>query len=348
MPATVSIDGTAPSPDDPYIIAEIGTNHNRDIETAKELIDVATEAGVDAVKYQMYHTEDIVVGEVPASEYGFDEYYHQQTVAAVYDEHLRLPREWFPELVAYATEQGLDNIATACCADCVDFVATAGIDALKVSSQDLTHLPLLSEMATTDLPIVLSTGMGSLGEIERALQTLEDGGATGIGVLHCVSHYPTSPEDLNLRNIGMLKSAFDYTTGLSDHTLSPRTGGLAVAQGASILEKHFTLDRSMNGPDHGFALEPAELATFVECATQAADSLGTATRDPADRDKRESYRRSIVVMTGIDAGQTLQAADLGIARPGTGLPPEKLEWVVGRTTNRPLERGTVVEADDVC
>lgn len=348
MPDPFCIDGTTPTADDPYTIAEMGTNHNRDKETARELIDVAANSGVDAVKYQFYHTTDIVLGDIPAEEYGFDEHYEEETVAEVYDKHLRLPREWIPELFQYASDRGLDNVATACCPDCVDFVVTNGIDALKVSSQDLTHTPLLSKMAETEVPVILSTGMASLGEIERALQALESSGADSIAILHCVSNYPTEPQELNLRNIGLLQSAFGYTTGFSDHSLSPLTGGIAVSQGACILEKHYTLDRTLPGPDHSLALEPGELTRFVEFVHEVVASLGNSFRDPPDRGKGDLYRRSVVAAKTIQKGNPIRKTDVGIARPGTGLPPSRLDWVVDREPTRQIEMGTALQLDDFC
>jgi sialic acid synthase SpsE len=344
---TICINSEQISPSNPYVIAEIGTNHNRDIEIAKELIDAAGAAGVDAVKYQVYHSRDIVTERIDAKEYGFEEYYDVETALEAYEEHLRTPREWFPTLFEYAKEQGLDNVATVHCPDCASFVVDCGVDALKVASMDLTHIPLLLELSGYDIPLILSTGMSSLAEIDQAVSALQGGSLQWLTLLHCVSNYPADPADLNLRNISMLKTAFDLPIGFSDHSKSPLTAGLAVGHGASMIEKHITLDSAYPGPDHGFALEPDRLTQLVEAVEMASKSRGTTVRQPTDTTNRERYRRSIVADQDIPAGTEIRSEHLRFARPGTGIQPVNINNVLGKTSKHNIQAETPLEWDDI-
>jgi len=328
------------SPKSPYSIAEMGTNHDRDRTVAKQLIDAAAQAGVDAIKYQVYHPGDIVSKKIDAEEYGFEEYYEGDTAYEVFEDHLRLPRKWFAELTAYADDQGLDNIATVQCPDCAGFVADHNVQAFKLASMDLTHVPLLESLAEFDLPVILSTGMGSLSEIDTAVSTLRENGHNDLAVLHCVSNYPTDPNELNLRNIQTIRDAFEVPAGFSDHTLSTVAPALAVGYGASIIEKHLTLDRSREGPDHPFALEPDELSELVENIELARQAGGSPARALTDRDKRDEYRRSIVADIDLTAGETITADAVRFARPGDGIEPGAIDVVTGMELQRdvPAER----------
>ena len=345
---TVTIDGRQISPSNPYVIAEIGTNHNGDIEVAKKLIDTTAAAGADAVKYQVYHPGDIVTKQISSKEYGFDEYYEAETAFEVYEEHLRTPREWLPTLFDYAESKGLKNIATVHCEDCASFVIDCGVDALKVASMDLTHTPLLSQLSEYNCPLILSTGMGSLAEIDKAVTVLQNGSLTWLCLLHCVSNYPANPADLNLRNIPTLNIAFDLPIGFSDHSTSPWTAGLAVAHGASIIEKHITLDSDNLGPDHSFALEPDELEQLVDAVEMASASRGSRTRFPVDAANRERYRRSIVADEDIPAGTKITAEHVRFARPGTGIQPDAIETVLGKTASQDIEAEREIEWEDIC
>lgn len=334
------IGGRPVSPEDPYSIAEMGTNHDRDKTIAKQMIDGAAAAGVDAIKYQVYHAEDIVTKNISAEEYGFEKFYDAETAFEVFDERLRLPREWFGELTEYAAEKGLDNVATVHCPDCAEFVSTFDVQAFKVASMDLTHVPLLEVLADYDLPVILSTGMASVAEIDTGVRALRDNGHDDVAVLHCVSNYPTDPTELNLRNIETIRDAFDITAGFSDHTMSTLSAALAVVHGASIIEKHFTLDRSRQGPDHPFALEPNELATLVDNLEVARQASGSKTRELTDIEKRTEYRRSIVTDRNLTAGETVTEEAVRFARPGDGIEPSAIDSVLGMEiqTDLPAER----------
>lgn len=341
----LSIGGRPVSQEDPYTIAEMGTNHDRNKAVAKDLIEEAAAAGVDAIKYQVYHAGDIVSKRIPGEAYGFEEYYDADTAYEVFDEHLRLPRSWFGDLTEYAAERGLDNVATVHCPDCAEFVAGFDVQAFKVASMDLTHLPLLKTLAGYDLPVVLSTGMASLAEVDEGVRALRENGQDDVAVLHCVSNYPTEPSELNLRNVSTIRDAFDVTAGFSDHTLSTLPPALAIAHGASIIEKHFTLDRSRDGPDHPFALEPDELDALVDNIEMAGQAAGSAARSLPDSGKRSEYRRSIVADTDLSAGDTVTEESIRFARPGDGIEPKHIEKVLGMTIKRDVPAERVVEWD---
>jgi sialic acid synthase SpsE len=223
----------------------------------------------------------------------------------------------------------LDNVATVHCPDCAAYVSEFAVDAFKVASMDLTHLPLLTALADYELPIILSTGMSSFSEIDTAVRTLRENSHTDIAVLHCVSDYPTDPGDLNLKNIATIRDSFDVTVGFSDHTLSTLPPALAVAHGASIIEKHFSLDRDRNGPDHPFALEPDELKTLVENLETAGQAAGSRIRTLPDGEKRTEYRRSIVTNNDLIAGETVTEKSIRFARPGDGIEPAHIDTVLG-------------------
>lgn len=333
------------SPSNPYCIAEMGTNHDRKKTVAKELIDEAAAAGVDAIKYQLYHAGDIVTKRISAEEYGFDDFYDAETAYEVFDEHLRLPREWFGELTEYANDKGLDNIATVHCPDCAEFASSFDIKAFKIASMDLTHIPLLESLAEYDLPIILSTGMASLAELDTGINALQHNGHQNVAVLHCVSNYPTDPAELHLENIGMIRNAFDVTTGFSDHTVSTLPSALAVAHGASIIEKHFTLDRSRNGPDHPFALEPDELSTLVDSIDIAGKASGSKTRRLTDADKRTEYRRSIVADKKLSKGDQITEGAIRFARPGDGIEPSAFESILGLEVKTDIPSETTLKWD---
>lgn len=339
------INGRQVSPENPYCIAEMGTNHNQDKAVAKELIDEAAGAGVDAIKYQVYHAEDIVTKRISAEEYGFDEFYEEENAYEVFDKYLKLPREWFGELTEYAADCGLDNIVTVHCPNCAEFVSKFNVQGFKVASMDLTHTPLLETLTDYNLPIILSTGMASLAEIDTAVTVLRDNGHDNVAVLHCISNYPAEFEELNLKNIKTICNAFNITTGFSDHTASTLSAALAIAYGASIIEKHFTLDRSLDGPDHSFALEPNELAELADNLKSASRASGSRTREPTDVEQRTKYRRSIVTDRDLKAGDVITESAIRFARPGNGIEPSAINSVLGMELQMDIPKEHVLTWD---
>jgi len=233
------------------------------------------------------------------------------------------------------------------CPDCAQFVVDSGVDALKIASMDLTHIPLLRHLASYDLPIILSTGLAHLGEIEEALECLRENDHEQHAVLHCVSNYPTDPADLNLRSIRTIGTAFDTSVGFSDHSLSPLTPAVAVAHGASIIEKHFTLSRERSGPDHSFALEPAELSQMVQAVELSAMSAGSDSIAVPDRASRDQYRRSIVADRAIDVGEEITRNKVRFARPGKGIAPAMFEQIAGAAASQKIDAETPIQWDDL-
>ena len=314
-----------------FIVAEIGSNHNMDLGITKELIAVAAEAGVDVVKFQTYHWQDIVHPEIMAADYGYpsDKLWYR-----IIEERLAMPREWYPEFFAEARSKGLIPFSTPHCVDCAEFLLELDVAVFKVASMELTNLPLLAAFARLGKPIILSVGMGNLAEIGRAIQVIKENGTEEIILTHCVSLYPPQPQEINLRNIVSLKQVTGLPVGFSDHSPGTATSVAAVALGACLIEKHITLDRQMEGPDHSFALEPDDLKRLVAEIREVEQALGSYERkiSPAEAVKREVYRRSLIAARFIPAGKRIEKEDIIITRPGTGITPDDLDKVVGLTT----------------
>ncbi|MCP4246917.1 MAG: hypothetical protein GY778_07695 [bacterium] len=314
-----------------YVIAEAGVNHDGSVARALEMIDAAAEAGADAVKFQMFTADALVTADAAAAEY-------QQARAGA-----RTQREMLRRL-----ELGVDDFATLRrrCADRgVEFLATpfgladlerlVGLEvrAIKLASTDLNNVPLLQAAAETHLPLIVSTGAGEAGEIATAVADLDRWGAVERTVLlHCVSAYPTPWDQANLGAIGELGRRFGRLSGFSDHTASEATGALAVAAGARVIEKHFTLDRNAEGPDHALSLEPGGLAGYVTGVRHAETAMGSGALAVADceREVRHLARKSVVASTDIAAGQTITANDVTAKRPGGGLEPRAIDQLIGR------------------
>jgi N,N'-diacetyllegionaminate synthase len=325
-----------------YVIAEAGANHNRDMGVARELIDVAVDAGADAVKFQTYSGDRIYSRKTPRFEYLKD-----LTDKAPHEllEEIALPRDWQPKLADYARGKGIDFFSTP-----FDHEAVAELDALdvpvmKVASFEIVDLPLIRAVAATGRPVIISTGMANMAEIEDAVTAAREGGAAAIGLMQCTSIYPAPARLANLDAMATMRAAFGVPVGLSDHTTGIAVPIAAAALGAAFVEKHFTLDRTMEGPDHPFALEPAELKAMVAGIREAHEAHGDGTkRGPAPEERKEMYtnaRRSLVVTRDLPAGTVLEPQMLTTKRPGFGIPPKHLELVLGR----PLK--TDVEEDEI-
>jgi len=318
-----------------FVVAEIGMNHDGRLDKAKALIEAAAAAGVDAVKFQTFRATDIVNPALPA------DYDPQEPVPArfkffhEYIAQFELRYEWHDELIAFARERGLVFLSTPCSAEAVEFLASR-VPALKVASMDLTNIPLLRDIGRRGKPVIVSTGIGTLAEIDEALRTLRAAGASEPALLHCVSNYPARPELLNLRNIPMLREAFEVPVGFSDHSLGMASAVAAVAIGACIVEKHITLDRKTPGPDHYFALEPQGFRDLVAGIREAEAALGSPARtmDESERVKKTTYRRSLVARRDLPPGHRLGSEDLAVIRPGSGIPPSALEDVLGMALHK--------------
>ncbi len=326
-----------------YVIAEAGANHNRDIGLARRLIDVASEAGADAVKFQVYSGSALYSSKTPHFRYleGISE-----KPASELLEDVALPREWIGDLIAHARARAIDLFATPFDGDAVEELRAAGAPAMKIASFELVDLELIAAAAATGLPLILSCGMASYGEIDDALDTVASVGGTQVALLRCASLYPSPPEIVNLRAMSTMRAAFGVPVGLSDHTT-----GIAVALGArgagmELLEKHFTLDRRMSGPDHPFAIEPEELRQLVAGIRAIEQALGSGRLEgPSALEAQEMYRlarRSLIAAQDIPAGTPIAREHLLVKRPGYGIAPKHIDHVVGRIARVDIESDEVI------
>ncbi|WP_445147913.1 N-acetylneuraminate synthase family protein [Baekduia sp. Peel2402] len=312
-----------------YVIAEAGANHNRDLAVAKELIDVAADAGADAVKFQTYTGPDLYSSRTPRFEYLDDPRSPQELLDAI-----ALPREWQPELAAHAADRGIHWFSSPFDRAAIDALAAIGVPALKIASFELVDLPLIRHAAATGIPLILSCGMATYGEIEDALGAVADGGGREVALLRCASLYPSPPEIMNLNAMATMRAAFGVPVGLSDHTTGIAVATGAAALGMEVLEKHFTLDRGMEGPDHPFAVEPGELKAMVAAVREVEAALGNGRLEgPSEAEAGEMYtlaRRSVIAAAEIAAGTTITEDMLTVKRPGYGVKPRDLPLLVGR------------------
>lgn len=328
-----------------YIVAEIGINHNGDISLAKRTIDAAVKAGVNAVKFQNYQTEDFVLTRTETHTYISQ---GKTVTEPQYDMFKRyeLGTMELGEIAAYCAKVGIDFHSTPTNEEGVAELQRLGVGVMKNGSDYLSHLPLIEAMARTGLPTVLSTGMATEEDIEEAVSTYRDAGGRAFILLHCVSQYPTPVAELNLRRIGVLRERFGCPVGLSDHSEGPQAAALAVALGACWIEKHFTLDRSLPGPDHAFSSNPVEMSALVRGVREAETALGSGQLDvlsPREKKNRKTFRLSCAAARDMDKGEVLGRGDIAFFRPGTGLPPGRWDRLVGRALKHPVKRGQLLK-----
>jgi sialic acid synthase SpsE len=324
-----------------YLIAEAGSNHDRSLEKALALVDIAAGAGCDAVKFQTFLGPDIAAG-------GNTEYTKLPPEFAKWGAHLQefyrvcaLPKEFHKPLIDRAREREIAFFSSPFSEWAVDFLHELGVPALKIASFEIVHLPLIRHAASTGLPLVISTGLAGLGDVERALEAADKGNCKTLALLHCGSNYPLSPASANLAAIETMRRAFGVPIGYSDHTTGIAIPIAAATLGADLLEKHFTAERDGFGPDHSFALEPSELDTMVHCVREAQMALGTGRkRRMAEEEAHlKRGRRSLIAARDIKAGERLRADAVKIVRPGAGLEPLLLDILI----DRPLVRSVVAE-----
>jgi N-acetylneuraminate synthase len=324
----------------PYVIAELSGNHNGKLERALALIDAAHATGADAVKLQTY-TADTMTIDCDLPDFvikgglwdGYDLY-------RLYEE-AHTPWAWHGALFAHARELGLHVFSTPFDHSAVEFLESFNVPAYKIASFELTDLALIRIVAATNKPLIMSTGMASLEEIEEAVATARENGTGELCLLYCVSGYPTPVAEANLLSLRELADRFDVVTGFSDHTPGTAVSVAAVALGATVVEKHFTLRRSDGGPDADFSLEPEEFAALARDCRIAWEALGSAGfwRKPSET-ANVVFRRSLYAVKDIDAGEMLTIENVRVIRPGYGLPPKVLPQVLGRTTAHRIARGT--------
>lgn len=331
-----------------YVIAEIGVNHNGSVDLACKLIDAAVAAGADAVKFQTFFADDLVTRKARKADYQIANTENADSQYSML-KALELTEAEFATCKAYCDKAGIAFLSTPFSEAAVDLLARVGVNAYKVSSGDLTHLPLLRHIAAKGLPIILSTGMGTLTEIEEALEAIRGAGDPPVSLLHCVSNYPAAAEDCNLAAMETMARAFGLPVGWSDHTLGAAISWAAVARGATIIEKHITLDQALPGPDHKASMEPADFADFVKGIHQITAAIGKGRKHPSAAEQRTALvaRRSIVARHDLVAGTVLRVDDVKIVRPGTGLMPRLLPLVIGARLARDVAADTPLVAEDL-
>lgn len=338
----MQIAGRAIGHDQPcFVIGEAGVNHNGSVDVAFQLVDAAVRAGVDAVKFQTFVADRLASPTAPKAAYQLRTTDRGESQLDML-RRLELSPDAHRDLIAYCDDRGILFLSTPFDAVSVELLDNLGVPAFKIGSGDLTNLPLLADIARKRKPVILSTGMATMPDVEQALRTLRAHGADEIAALHCVSCYPARAADVNLRAIATMCDVLRVPVGYSDHTEGIEIAIAAVALGACILEKHFTVDRSLPGPDHPLSLEPDELVSLVRAIRAVEAARGHGRKEPAasEADVAAVARKSLVAAADIPCGTSLTEPLLASVRPGTGLPPAMLSELIGRRTNRRIPAGT--------
>lgn len=329
-----------------FIIAEAGVNHNGDMNLAHQLIDVAVNAGTDAIKFQTFRAERLVTADAPKAAYQLETTNAGESQFEML-QRLELDADAHRALIAHCRDKHILFLSTPFDEKSADLLEALGVPAFKTPSGEITNLPYLNHIARKGKPMIVSTGMAFLGEVETAVRTIEAVGNHAFALLHCVSNYPANPADTNLRAMQTMARAFGLPVGYSDHTPGIEVSFAAVALGACIVEKHFTLDRNLPGPDHQASAEPAELAALVRGIRIVEAALGNGRKEPAESEANTAAvaRKSLVAACDIPAGATLTETMIALKRPGTGIPPAICEFLVGRTARAAISAGTLLTLD---
>jgi N-acetylneuraminate synthase/N,N'-diacetyllegionaminate synthase len=326
-----------------FIIAEAGVNHDGSVDVALRLVERAKACGADAVKFQSFRADRIVTRSAAKAAY-------QERATAGTESHLEmlkrleLSADAHRRLIDHCREVKIEFLSSPFDEESVDLLDVMGISQFKVPSGEITNLPLLQHIARKRRPVILSTGMATLGEVEEAVHALHAAGAAQITLLHCVTEYPAPYAEINLRAMLTLKAAFGLPVGYSDHTDGVEVAIAAVALGAEVIEKHFTLDRALPGPDHAASLEPAELTQMVAAIRNVESALGNGIKVPAPCERQNILvaRKSVVAAHDLPIGRRLRAEDLTIKRPGTGISPKFLQALIGRTLRTSVKEDEVI------
>lgn len=326
------------------IIAEAGVNHNGKIELAKQLVDAAIEAGADIIKFQTFIAENVVSKKAKKAEYQKKNDPHEETQLEMVKK-LELTFDEFLELNQYCKMKGIEFMSTAFDFDSIDFLESLKMGIWKIPSGEITNLPYLIKVAKLHKPVILSTGMCTMEDVRNAMDVLKQHGAAEITVLHCTTEYPTPFEDVNLNAMLTIKNEFGIPVGYSDHTEGIEVPIVAVGMGATVIEKHFTLDKNMEGPDHKASLEPHELKSMVTAIRHIELALGDGIKQPAESEKKNMAiaRKSIIAKKNIQAGEIFTEENLTVKRPGDGISPMKWFDVLGQAASRDFEEDELIE-----
>lgn len=328
------------------IIAEAGVNHNGDINLAKRLIDAASNAGADLVKFQTFCAKRLVTKDAPKAEYQLLSSEHAESQFSML-RSLELDAKMHQTLIAHCETRGIGFFSTGFDIQSIDFLSSLGVDRFKIPSGEITNLPYLRHIGAYGKPIILSTGMATLQEIEAALNIVELAGTSRefITVLHCNTEYPTPFSDVNLRAMCSIRSAFGVAVGYSDHTLGIEVPIAAVALGASVIEKHLTLDRNLKGPDHKASLEPNEFTAMVKAIRNIEQAMGDGIKRPSSSEAKNMYisRKSLVAAKRIRAGELFSTDNITVKRPGVGINPMRWDEVMGLIATRDYYADELIE-----
>ncbi|MCK5579890.1 MAG: N-acetylneuraminate synthase [Candidatus Omnitrophica bacterium] len=336
--------GKVIDPNHVFVIAEAGVNHNGDIQLAKKLVDVAVESGADAVKFQTFHAESLAVPQAQKADY------QKETTAAEESQvdmlkRLELSQDAHKELLAYCQRKGILFLSTAFDLKSVDLLNDLGVEIFKIPSGEITNLPLLKHVAFKNKPMIVSTGMATLEEVEEMVAVLKACGNERFVLLHCVSCYPANVEDVNLKAISTLGKTFNVPVGYSDHTAGIEIALAATGMGVAVLEKHFTLDQSMEGPDHKASLNPGELKRMIQGIRNVEKAFGDGIKKPAESEivNLHVVRKSLFAKEAIQKGDVFSEKNITAKRPAEGINPMKWDQVVGQKAKRDFKKEEMIE-----
>lgn len=331
-----------------FIIAEAGVNHNGSLDMALRLVDAAVNTGADAVKFQTFKAERLVSPRAPKADYQLQT---TDTSESQLDmiRQLELTEIMHRQIKDYCSDKGILFISSPFDEESVDLLAELDVSVFKIPSGEITNTPLLQHVARKGKPMIVSTGMAYLSEVETAVRVMEDSGNQEYVLLHCVSNYPADPADVNLRAMSTIRSSIGAPVGYSDHTMGIEVPIAAVAMGASVIEKHLTLDRNLPGPDQLASLEPREFSAMVKGIRNVESAFGHGRKEPAESEANTTSvgRKSLVAARNLKSGTRLTREHIAIMRPGTGLPPEYLSQIIGTTLKVGLPAGTLLTLDMV-
>ena len=327
-----------------FIIAEAGVNHNGDLRIAEEMIDIAVKAGADAVKFQTFTAQNLVCMNAKKANYQLETTNQSESQFEMLKK-LELTLDMHKRLIEYCNQKNIMFMSTPFDLESIDMLVQLGISIIKIPSGEITNYPYLKRIGSTALRVILSTGMSSLDEVKEAIKVLKENGSTDITVLHCNTEYPTPMKDVNLNAMITLERTLGITVGYSDHTKGIEIPIAAVALGAKIIEKHFTLDESMEGPDHKASIEPEELVEMVKAIRNVELALGNGVKESSESEKKniEIVRKSIVAARRIKKGEIFSEDNITTKRPGTGISPMKWNDIIGKTAKREFEIDEFIE-----
>jgi len=328
----------------PFIVAEMSGNHNQSLDRALKIVDAAAESGANVLKLQTYTADTLTINS-KNSDFFIDDSKSLWKGKSLYElyKEAYTPWEWHVKIIKRSNELGMLCFSSPFDETAVDFLENLNIPAYKIASFENIHLPLIKKVAQTGKPVIISTGLATKTEIEEAVQVLKKGGCNQFALLKCTSSYPASPENSNILTIPDLRKNFNCEVGLSDHTMGIGTALAAISHGATIIEKHFTLDRNDGGVDSSFSIEPKEMKILVKESVRTWQSLGEISYGPTESEKGGiKLRRSIYIVKDMDLGEKLTKENFRIIRPGKGLAPKYYDELLGREVNQKLEKGTAL------